>query len=56
MFNQKRYLMYSSLFFICFFISITFFLNSCGRFMLKDEGVENKSIEELSGVSSAKTN
>ena len=24
--------------------------------MLKDEGVENKSIEELSGVSSAKTN
>ncbi|MBT5485583.1 MAG: hypothetical protein HOK56_00140, partial [Deltaproteobacteria bacterium] len=32
------------------------FLNSCGRFILKDEGVENKSIEELSGVSSAKTN
>ena len=24
--------------------------------MLKDEGVENKSIEELSGVSGAKTN
>jgi len=31
-------------------------LNSCGRFILKDDGVENKSIEELSGVSSAKTN
>ena len=31
-------------------------MNSCGRFILKDEGAENKSIEELSGVSSAKTN
>jgi hypothetical protein len=41
---------------ICFFISTALFLNSCGRFILKDEGVENKSIEELSGVSSAKTN
>jgi hypothetical protein len=41
---------------ICFFISTALFLNSCGRFILKDEGVENKSIEELSGVSSAKIN
>jgi len=48
--------MYPSLFLICFFISTALFLNSCGRFMLKDDGVENKSIEELSGVSSAKTN
>jgi len=56
MFNQKRNLKYPSLFLICFFISTALFLNSCGRFMLKDEGVENKSIEELSGVSSAKTN
>ncbi|MEY8217221.1 MAG: hypothetical protein RPT13_02645, partial [SAR324 cluster bacterium] len=31
-------------------------MNSCGRFILKDEGAENKSIEELSGVSSARTN
>jgi len=31
-------------------------LNSCRRFILKDEGVENKSIEELSGVSSTKIN
>ena len=56
MFNQKRNLKYQSLFLICFFISTALFLNSCGRFILKDEGVENKSIEELSGVSSAKTN
>jgi len=56
MFNQKRNLKYPSLFLICFFISTALFLNSCGRFILKDEGVENKSIEELSGVSSAKTN
>jgi len=56
MFNQKRNLKYTSLFLICFFLSTALFLNSCGRFMLKDEGVENKSIEELSGVSSAKTN
>ena len=56
MFNQKRNLKYTSLFLICFFISTALFLNSCGRFILKDEGVENKSIEELSGVSSAKTN
>ena len=56
MFNQKRNLKYLSLFLICFFISTALFLNSCGRFILKDEGVENKSIEELSGVSSAKTN
>jgi len=48
--------MYPSLFLICFFISTAFFLNSCGRFMLKDDGVENKGIEELSGVSSSKTN
>jgi len=48
--------MYPSLFLICFFISTALFLNSCGRFILKDEGVENKSIEELSGVSSARTN
>ena len=48
--------MYPSLFLICFFISTALFLYSCGRFILKDEGVENKSIEELSGVSSAKTN
>jgi hypothetical protein len=48
--------MYPSLFLICFFISTALFLNSCGRFMLKDDGVENKSIEELSGVSSARTN
>jgi len=47
--------MYPSLFLIFFFISTALFLNSCGRFMLKDDGVENKSIEELSGVSSAKT-
>ena len=56
MFNQKRNLKYPSLFLICFFISTALFLYSCGRFMLKDEGVENKSIEELSGVSSARTN
>ena len=56
MFNQKRNLKYPSLFLICFFISTALFLNSCGRFILKDDGVENKSIEELSGVSSAKTN
>ena len=56
MFNQKRNLKYPSLFLICFFISTALFLNSCGRFILKDEGAENKSIEELSGVSSAKTN
>jgi hypothetical protein len=54
MFNQKRNLMYPSLFLICFFISTALFLNSCGRFILKDDGVENKSIEELSG-SSART-
>jgi len=47
--------MYPSLFLICFFISTALFLNSCGRFILKDEGVENKSIEELSGVSSVRT-
>ena len=56
MFNQKRNLKYPSLFLICFFISTALYLNSCGRFFIKDEGVENKSIEELSGVSSAKTN
>ena len=56
MFNQKRNLKYPSLFLICFFISTALFLNSCGRFILKDEGAENKSIEELSGVSSARTN
>lgn len=56
MFNQKENLKYQSLFLICFFISTVLFLNSCGRFFIKDEGVENKSIEELSGVSSAKTN
>ena len=56
MFNQKRNLKYPSLFLICFFISTALFLNSCGRFSLKDEGVENKSIEELSGVSSPRTN
>ena len=48
--------MYPSLFLICFFISTALFLNSCGRFILKDDGVEKKSIEELSGVSSARTN
>ena len=56
MFNQKSNLKYPSLFLICFFISTALFLNSCGRFILKDEGVENKSIDELSGVNSAKTN
>ena len=56
MFNQKRNFKYPSLFLICFFISTALFLNSCGRFILKDEGVEKKSIEELSGVSSARTN
>ena len=56
MFNQKRNLKYPSLLLICFFLSTALFLNSCGRFILKDEGVENKSIEELSGVSSAKIN
>ena len=55
MFNQKRNLKYQSLFLICFFISTALFLNSCGRFILKDEEVENKSIEELSGVSSVRT-
>jgi len=55
MFNQKRNLKYPSLFLICFFISTALFLDSCGRFFLKDEGVENKSIEELSGVSGART-
>ena len=48
MFNQKRNLMYPSLFLICFFISTALFLNSCGRFFIKDEGLENKSIEEFS--------
>jgi len=48
MFNQKRNLKYPSLFLICFFISTALFLNSCGRFILKDEGVENKSIGEIS--------
>ena len=56
MFNQKRNLKYPSLFLICFFISTALFLNSCGSVFLKDEGVEKKSIEELSGVRSAKTN
>jgi hypothetical protein len=56
MFNQKKNLKYHSLFLICFFISTAFLLNSCRRFILKDEGVENKSIEELSGVNSAKIN
>ena len=56
MFNQKRNLKYPSLFLICFFISTALFLNSCGRFILKDEGAEKISIEELSGVSSARTN
>jgi len=56
MFNQKRNLKYPSLFLIYFFISTVLFFNSCGRFILKDEGAENKSIEELSGVSSARTN
>ena len=53
---KKRNLKYPSLFLICFFISTALFFNSCGRFFLKDDGVENKSIEELSGVSSARTN
>ena len=48
MFNQKRNLKYPSLFLICFFISTALFLNSCGRFFIKDEGSENKSIGELS--------
>jgi hypothetical protein len=48
MFNQKGNLKYQSLFLICFFISTAFFLNSCGRFFIKDEGVENKSIEDIS--------
>ena len=48
MFNQKRNLKYPSLFLICFFISTALFLNSCGRFFIKDEGMENKSIGELS--------
>ena len=47
--------MYPSLFLICFFISTALFLNSCGRFMLKDDGVENKSIEALSCESSSNT-
>ena len=48
MFNQKRNLKYPSLFLICFFISTALFLNSCGRFFIKDEGLENKSIGEIS--------
>ena len=48
MFNQKRNLKYPSLFLICFFISTALYLNSCGRFFIKDEGLENKSIGELS--------
>ena len=48
MFNQKRNLKYPSLFLICFFISTALFLNSCGRFFIKDEGSENKSIGKLS--------
>ena len=48
MFNQKRNLKYPSLFLICFFISTALFLNSCGRFFIKDEGMEKKSIEEIS--------
>ena len=48
MFNQKRNLKYPSLFLICFFISTALFLNSCGRFFIKDEGLENKSIGDIS--------
>ena len=36
---------------VCLFLA-SVFLISCGRFFLEDEGVENKSIEALSGVSS----
>ena len=55
MFHQKRNLTYSSLFLIYLCILAALFLNSCGRFFLNDDGVENKSIEELSGVRSSKT-
>ena len=56
MFNQKYNLKYPYLFLMCFLISTTLLLNSCRRFILKDEGVEDKSIEELSDLSRAKTN
>ena len=56
MFNNKWNLKYPSLFLICFFISYALFFNSCRRFILNDEGVENISIEELSDVTSTKVN
>ena len=56
MFDKKRNLKNLILFLICFFISTAFLLNSCRRFILNDEGVENNSIEELSGISSTKIN
>ena len=39
---------------VCFFLA-SVFLISCGRFFLEDEGVENKSIEALSGDSNSNT-
>ncbi|MCH2285235.1 MAG: hypothetical protein MK434_09195, partial [SAR324 cluster bacterium] len=39
---------------VCLFLA-SVFLISCGRFFLEDEGVENKSIEVLSGETSSKT-
>ena len=54
MFLQKRNPVYIRFFLICFCIFIVLILNSCGRLFLNDDGVENKSIEELSGVSSLK--
>ena len=39
---------------VCLFLA-SVFLISCGRFFLEDEGVENKSIETLSGESSSNT-
>ena len=54
MFLQKRNAGYISFFLICFCIFTVLILNSCGRLFLNDDGVENKSIEELSDVSSLK--
>ena len=39
---------------VCLFLA-SVFLISCGRFFLEDEGIENKSIEALSGESSSNT-
>ena len=46
--DQKLFLI------VCLFLS-SVFLISCGRFFLEDEGIENESIQALSGESSSNT-